>query len=65
VLNVALNACLIPVYGPLGAAWATLAAYGLAAWGASWFHPRVRENAVLQSRALLVPLLGWRYLFRK
>jgi PST family polysaccharide transporter len=65
VLNIALNAWLIPAYGPLGAAWATLAAYGLAAWGASWLHPRVRANAALQSRALLVPLLGWRYLFRR
>jgi PST family polysaccharide transporter len=65
VLNVLLNLWLIPTHGPLGAAWATLGAYGLAAWGASWLHPQIRANAVLQTRALLVPLLGWRYLFRR
>lgn len=65
VLNVMLNLWLIPSYGPLGAAWATLGAYALAAWGASWLHPQVRANAVLQTRALLVPLLGWRHLFRR
>ncbi len=65
ILNIGLNLWLIPAYGPLGAAWATLAAYGLAAWGASWLHPRVRENALMQTRALLVPLLGWRLRFRR
>lgn len=64
-LNILLNYWLIPVHGPLGAAWATLATYGLAAWGASWLHPRVRANAAMQTRALLVPLLGWRYLSRR
>jgi len=64
-LNVGLNLWLIPSHGPLGAAWATLASYSLAAWGASWLHPRVRKNAAMQTRALLVPLLGWRYLSRR
>lgn len=64
-LNIALNYWLIPIHGPLGAAWATLAAYGLAAWGASWLHPRVRGNAAMQTRALLVPLLGWRHLLSR
>ncbi|MEO0055655.1 MAG: hypothetical protein RLZZ50_1602 [Verrucomicrobiota bacterium] len=61
-LNIALNFWLIPAHGPIGAAWATLASYGVAAWGASWLHPRARATAALQTRALLVPLLGWRYL---
>jgi len=64
-LNIALNWWLIPIHGPLGAAWATVVAYGLAAWGASWLHPRVRVNAAMQTRALLLPLLGWRYFIRR
>lgn len=63
VLNVLLNLWLIPAHGPIGAAWATLAAYALAAWGASWLHPQVRPNAVLQTRALLFPVLVWRRFF--
>ena len=50
--------------GPLGAAWATLASYALSAWLSSFWHPAVREVAGLQTRALLLPLLGWRYLKR-
>lgn len=65
LLNIGLNFWLIPVYGPRGAAWATLAAYGLAAWGASWLHPRVRANAAMQTRALLVPVFGWKYIHRQ
>lgn len=65
VINVGLNLCLIPAYGPLGAAWATLAAYAFAAWGATWLHPRLWGNARMQTRALLVPVLGWRYLLRR
>ena len=62
--NVLLNLVLIPRWGPLGAAWATLASYGLSAWLASFAHPAVREVAGLQTRALLLPLLGWRYFKR-
>ena len=62
VLNVALNFWLIPRAGPVGAAQATLMAYGVAAWLSSWFHPAVRANARMQSRALLIPFRAWRYL---
>jgi PST family polysaccharide transporter len=62
--NVLLNLMLIPRWGPLGAAWATLASYGLSAWLSSFGHPAVREVAGLQTRALLLPLLGWRYFKR-
>jgi O-antigen/teichoic acid export membrane protein len=64
VANVGLNLVFIPRWGGLGAAWATVISYGLAAWGASYFHPRVRATAAMQTRALLIPLLGWRYLRR-
>ena len=63
--NVVLNLWLIPEHGALGAAWATLVAYGIAAWGGSWLHRDVRSNAFMQTRALLLPLFGWRYLIRK
>lgn len=65
VLNIALNLYLIPKHGAVGAVWATLSAYALAAWGATWLHPRLRENARLQTRALLVPVLGWRHFSRQ
>jgi PST family polysaccharide transporter len=62
--NVALNYALIPRAGPMGAAWATVASYALAAWGSSFLHPAVRAVARMQTRALLLPLTGWRYLRR-
>lgn len=64
VANVLLNLVLIPRWGPLGAAWATLASFALSAWLSSFAHPAVREAAGLQTRALLLPLLGWRYFKR-
>lgn len=62
--NILLNYWLIPAHGALGAAWATLVSYALAAWGATWLHPKARMNGAMQTRALLVPVLGWRY-FRR
>jgi PST family polysaccharide transporter len=64
VANVALNLVCIPRWGGLGAAWATVASYGVAAWLASYFHPAARATAAMQTRALLIPLRGWRYLRR-
>jgi len=64
VTNVALNFWFIPRWGGLGAAWATVISYGLAAWLASYAHPAVRGTAAMQTRALLIPLRGWRYLRR-
>lgn len=63
--NVALNLVFIPRWGGLGAAWATVISYGVAAWLASYFHPAVRATAGMQTRALLIPLLGWRYFRRR
>ena len=64
VVNVALNCWFIPRWGGLGAAWATVLAYGLAAWAASFCHPAVRATGWMQTRALLIPLRGWTY-FRR
>ena len=65
VTNILLNLLFIPRWGGLGAAWATVISYALAAWGASYLHPAVRPAAAMQTRALLLPLVGWRYLRRR
>jgi PST family polysaccharide transporter len=65
VANVLLNFALIPRWGGLGAAYATVASYALAAWAMSYCHPAVRATAARQTRALLLPVLGWRYLRRQ
>ena len=61
ILNVALNWLLIPRYGAVGAAWATLAAQAVAAWLSSFFFASTRECAALQTRALLIPLRCFEY----
>jgi O-antigen/teichoic acid export membrane protein len=63
-LNIGLNLIFIPKWAGLGAAWATVISYASAAWLASFFHPAVRETAAMQTKAILVPILGWRYLRR-
>jgi O-antigen/teichoic acid export membrane protein len=65
VVNVGLNWWLIPRMGALGAAWATVIAYGIAAWGSSWLFSSMRPNAFMQTRALLIPFTGWRYFFSR
>lgn len=61
LLNIGLNLWLIPRYGGLGAAWATLASQAVAAWITSFLYAPLRECAAMQARALLSPL---RYLLR-
>ena len=65
VVNFGLNWLLIPGHGAMGAAWATLAAYGVAAWGASWLSRGTRECAWMQTRSLLLPFRLGEYLFRR
>ncbi len=65
IANVALNLVLIPRAGPLGAAWATVVSYALATWFSSFIDPSVRVIGRMQTRALLLPLFGWRYLWSK
>jgi O-antigen/teichoic acid export membrane protein len=55
ILNVLLNLYLIPRYGGLGAAWASFAAYWLAAHGACFFLRRMRPTGVMLTRAILLP----------
>lgn len=65
VINVGLNLAFIPRWGGLGAAWATVIAYGCAAWLSSYLHPAVRATAASQTRALLIPLRAWQYFRRR
>lgn len=53
--NVLLNVWLIPAYGLLGAAFASLIAYWFAAHGACWLIPQLRPAGAAISRALLWP----------
>jgi O-antigen/teichoic acid export membrane protein len=62
IANVALNLLLIPRYGILGAAWATLAAFTLAALVSSWLGRRVFPMPAflpLLGRGLLVAALAY------
>lgn len=56
VLNMLLNFIFIPRYGAVGAAWGTLIAQGFAAWVSSFCFQPVRRCAVMQTRALFIPL---------
>jgi PST family polysaccharide transporter len=62
VSNIALNLVLIPRWQGLGAAAATVISYAAASWLCSYLHPVVRAAGSMQTRAILLPLLGWRYL---
>lgn len=55
-INVLLNVLLIPRAAGLGAAWATLISYGVAAYVSGLFMPRMRSTTVQMTRALLAPL---------
>ncbi|MDB6169785.1 MAG: polysaccharide biosynthesis protein [Verrucomicrobia bacterium] len=64
VINIVLNVMVIPRWGGLGAAAATVVSQAFASWLSSYFSAATRSTARMQTRALLVPLLGWRYLRR-
>ena len=52
IVNVVLNVILIPRYGALGTAWATLAAYAVATTIGNFFHPDTRPVFWMQVRSL-------------
>ena len=56
VVNVALNIYLIPLYGGLGAAWATVISYGVSTFGACFLVPSMRKMARILACSYLVPL---------
>ena len=55
LMNVALNYYLIPLYGPLGAAYATVASYAVAGYLILFVHPDLRPMARIVSRSLALP----------
>jgi Na+-driven multidrug efflux pump len=66
LLNVAMNFLLIPIFGGLGAAIATLVSYFFSGYVLYLFLPALREIGIMQTRAfwpwarLYSHLLGWR-----
>lgn len=56
LINLGLNLLLIPRYGIVGAAWATVAAQVVAAWFSSFWFAATRECARMQTLALLLPV---------
>ncbi len=56
VVNVCLNYYLIPLHGPLGAAYATVVSYSVAAYIVLFLHPRLWVMAVIITRSFLLPL---------
>ena len=59
-----LNVWLILRYGPVGAAWATVAAQAVSVWISSFLWARTRSTGWMLTKALLVPVIGWRHLLR-
>ncbi|AWL11240.1 hypothetical protein HMF8227_00744 [Saliniradius amylolyticus] len=64
LVNVALNALLIPHYESMGAAWATLISYACASYFALFFSSHTRPMAFIMSRSLLLPFRAGSY-FRR
>ena len=56
LVNVALNFWLIPQYGGLGAAYATLIAYATASYFALLLHPKTRIIFVMMTKSFLSPI---------
>lgn len=55
LVNVLLNALLIPRYHGEGAALATLISYAVASWGALLVHPRTRPVFFMMTRSMVSP----------
>ncbi|SEQ19235.1 flippase [Neolewinella agarilytica] len=59
VVNLCLNYYLIPAYGGIGAAWATVISYATAAWLAAALFPQTRPLLKLTMQAIFTP---WRFM---
>ena len=59
--NVALNYFLIPTYGALGAAYATVISYSIAGYLVLFIHPKLWPMARVITRSFLLPLRFARY----
>ena len=56
VINIVLNLWLIPAYGAIGSAVATLISYAVASYFALFLHPRTRPPAYQMTKAMLSPI---------
>jgi O-antigen/teichoic acid export membrane protein len=56
VVNILLNLVLIPRFGGIGAAWATVLSYAAASYLALMLFRSTREPALMMTRAVLAPL---------
>lgn len=63
--NVLLNFWLIPVYGPVGAAIATIISYGISAYLADIMQSGTRKMFLMKSIALTIPLIRKKQIARK
>ena len=56
LVNVILNLKLIPLYGAVGAAYATVISFAVAGYVVLFFHPRLWPMALVVTRSVLMPL---------
>lgn len=56
LVNVLLNLKLIPLYGAVGAAYATVISFAVAGYVVLFFHPRLWPMALVVTRSVLMPL---------
>jgi Na+-driven multidrug efflux pump len=61
VTNIILNLILIPAYGAIGSAWATVISYGVASFAIIIFS-RTRWNAICMLKSLNLPATVYRLL---
>jgi len=62
LVNIVGNYLLIPSFGGLGAAYATVLSYAIASYVTFWLHPITFPIAKIMTRSLLLPFtLGKRY----
>ncbi|NOZ24822.1 MAG: flippase, partial [Nitrospirae bacterium] len=56
VVNVGLNLVLIPQYGGMGAAVASVVSYAASGYLSSFVYPRLFETGLMQSKAFAAPV---------
>lgn len=62
IINIIGNIVMIPAFGAVGAAYATLLSYAFSAYVVFWLHPSTWSIAGIMSRTMLLPFtLGRRY----
>ncbi|MFS1899397.1 flippase [Vibrio cyclitrophicus] len=56
IVNLSLNFILIPIYGAMGAAVATIISYGISSYFSLWFFKKTRPMAIIMTNAVFFPL---------